>query len=238
MDTFPPPFFRKGRAGEPEGQAGEPPPKPCKSTRGPLRLTASRGAGARALAGCVCVHTGGFVLKDTVSGTPLCSPPGDKESLLNLRKRRWPLAPSPSPQHPRQVSPLPRLPPGQSLQPARNPSPEVSCCDLWLLIPTRSEPRPAAPALRGECSGHPQAGLRAAGSGQWPAVLQGSEPHLGKLPLPSPLSQGLEPPGGQVRIRVTQLESGVQMVGSWGLSCRQSRPPAPWAAWSSEGDSW
>lgn len=28
VDTFPPPFFRKGSAGDPEGQAREPSPKP------------------------------------------------------------------------------------------------------------------------------------------------------------------------------------------------------------------
>lgn len=162
---------------------------------------------------CVCARVWICFKRHHLRNTPLLSP-GDKESLLNLRKRRWPPAPSPRAPHPRQVSPLPRLPPGQSPQPARNPSPEVSCCDLRLAIPTAQNrgqwPQPSevsAPDAPGQ-DGVPQ------------ALDSGSEPHLGKLPLPSPLSQGVEPPGGWVRIRVTQLESGVQRVGSWGLSCR------------------
>lgn len=75
---FPLPSSEKAELGSQRDRQGSHHPNPDKVTPGPLRLTASGGAGARALAGCVCVHACGFVLKDTILGTPLCSPQGTK----------------------------------------------------------------------------------------------------------------------------------------------------------------
>lgn len=210
---LPVPSSEKAELGSRRDRQGSRHPNPDKVTRGPLHLTANGGAGARALAGCV--HVCGFVLKDTILRTPLSSPPGDEESLLTLRTRRWPSAPSPRAPHPGQVSPLPRLPPGQNPQQARNPSPEVSCCDLWPLIPTCSELRPVAPARRGEYSRRSQAGLRAQSVPQTldrGLLSSGLRAPPREAPVAITLSQGVEPPGVWGRIRVTQ-----QVVGSWGL---------------------
>lgn len=122
VDTSLPPFFRKGRAGRPEGQAGEPSPKPDKVTRGPLHLTASGGAGARALAGCV--HMCGFVLRHHLKNTPL-SPRGrrvtvhleDEEAAFSSQ----PQGPTPRPGQPfAQAAPQPEPAAGQKPQPGKS----------------------------------------------------------------------------------------------------------------------
>ncbi|XP_010837116.1 PREDICTED: LOW QUALITY PROTEIN: uncharacterized protein LOC104987751 [Bison bison bison] len=127
---------------------------------------------------------------------------------------------------PRPGQPFAQAAPRPEPQQARNPSPEVSCCDLWPSIPTCSELRPVAPARRGEYSRRSQAGLRAQSVPQTldrGLLSSGLRAPPREAPVAITLSQGVEPPGAWGRIRVTQ-----QVVGSWGLwlqagqaSCRR-----------------